>query len=144
MDTVIEQVETTAKLVAPSIGAEWQGGIYAGILGGVDGQPDQHIIKAPIKIELEGLTWQQAIEAGEAANINGFFDWSLPDRRESRLIAINAPDGFSLYDHYWTSTQGTHDTDFAWLQDFNNGGQDYNHKLTKYRAFFVRRILIIQ
>lgn len=41
---------------------------------------------------------------------------------------------------YWTSTQHASVSDFAWYQDFSNGGQDYWDKGHKLRARVVRRL----
>jgi hypothetical protein len=51
------------------------------------------------------------------APINGFSDWSLPDCREARLLAINTPDGFDEGDWYWTFEQYAGYADYAWFQD---------------------------
>ncbi len=141
MDTVIENAE--AQLRIPDIGEFWRGGVYAGIIGGIDGKPDYHLIHAPMENELIDQTWDKAVDSATAP-INGFIDWSLPDRRESRLLAINTPDGFSQDHWYWTATQGSGSTDVAWLQDFLDGDQDHDRKSYEGRARAVRRDLIIQ
>lgn len=131
-------------LVAPRIGALWleQGGIYAGIVGGEKGQPDYHLIHAASEHEIFDTNWNDAIEAAKA-NINGFADWSLPDRREARLLSINSPDSFDKDDWYWTSTQHADDSDSAWNQYFTYGTQNYDHKSYEARARAVRRVSII-
>jgi hypothetical protein len=131
-------------LIAPRIGALWpeQGGIYAGIVGGEKGQPDYHLIHAASEHEIFDTNWNDAIEAAKAS-INGFSDWSLPDRREARLLSINSPDSFDKDDWYWTSTQHAGDSDYAWNQDFSHGGQDLIHKSCEARARAVRRVSII-
>ena len=138
MDEVIEKTE---KLVAPKIGTPWQGGIYAGVVAGTDGQPDIYLVHAPVENELVGLNWADAIEAAKAP-IGGFLDWSLPDRREARLLAINTPDGFDKDDWYWTSTPYADATDCAWTQLFDYGNQDLNPKSYEGRARAVRRLII--
>ncbi len=129
----------------PSIGAFWseQGGIYAGIVGGKNGEPDYYLIHAPSDFELTDINWTNAIEA-EKKEINGFNDWSLPDRREARLLFINSQDSFDTDEWYWTSEQHANDSDYAWMQNFDDGYQDYYHKSYEYRARAVRRLLIIQ
>ncbi|BBB59911.1 hypothetical protein UNDKW_1638 [Undibacterium sp. KW1] len=128
---------------APKIGTAWQGGIYAGVVAGQDGQPDYHLIHAPAEFEIKDANWQTAIEKAQAP-INGFNDWSLPDRREARLLYINTPAGFDTAGWYWTSTQNAGGPDYAWMQGFGNGGQYDGHKSDEYRARAVRRLLIIQ
>ncbi|MFZ6724675.1 DUF1566 domain-containing protein [Undibacterium sp. MH2W] len=132
-------------LTPPSIGSFWpeQGGIYAGIIGGKNGAPDYHLIHAPSDFELIDINWTKAIEAAKK-EINDFNDWSLPDRREARLLFINSQDSFDTDEWYWTSEQDAHDTDYAWMQVFYYGGQDSNLKSYEYRARAVRRLLIIK
>lgn len=43
---------------------------------------------------------------------------------------------------YWSSTQRAADSDYAWVQNFGNGGQNGYHKSGYYRARAVRRIKI--
>lgn len=43
-------------------------------------------------------------------------------------------------DIYWTSTQHASDSDYAWLQYFNYGYQNYWYKSDKFRARLVRRL----
>ncbi len=45
---------------------------------------------------------------------------------------------------YWTSTPDANCPDYAWLQGFVNGGQDFTHKSLTYRARAVRRMLVIE
>ncbi len=130
---------------APRIGYEWigQGGIYAGIVGGENGEPDYHLIHATIDHEIDDTTWDLALIAAKAP-LNGFDDWSLPDRREPRLLSINSADSFDTDCWYWTATQCASNTDYAWVQHFYGGYQSISRKSNEYRARAVRRILIIQ
>ena len=139
MDAVIEQ---EVKLVAPKIGTAWQGGIYAGVVAGIDGAPDYHLVHAPVESELVDLTWTDAMEAAKQP-INGFLDWSLPDRREARLLYINTPEGFDVDDWYWTSTPDAGNTGYAWVQSFNGGNQGDDRKSSEHRARAVRRLIIL-
>lgn len=43
---------------------------------------------------------------------------------------------------YWTSTQHAGDSDTAWVQDFGDGGQDYDWKGNEYRVLAVRSEVI--
>lgn len=138
-------VVAQASVVVPAIGQAWpeQGGTYAGILRGENGQPDYHLIHTTIDHELTNIKWQAAIDSARKS-INDFRDWSLPNRREARLLTINSPESFDKDGWYWTSEQSADDPDYAWMQDFYNGNQNYDHKSIEYRARAVRRVLIIQ
>jgi len=127
----------------PCIGEIWpgQGGIYAGIMRGEDGAPDYHLIHATAEHELTGVNWEDAC-AGASVPDEGHADWSLPNRREARLLSINTPDGFDADGWYWTSTQHAANDSCAWLQNFHNGFQGYNRKSNEYRARAVRRLII--
>lgn len=129
----------------PRIGAAWpsQGGIYVGILRGENGAPDYHLVHAAVEHELTGANWEDAC-AGAALPIDGHADWSLPNRREARLLHINTPDGFDTDGWYWTSAQHAAYPDSAWVQHFFNGTQLYDHTSGEYRARAVRRVLIIE
>jgi len=68
----------------------------------------------------------------------GYNDWFLPSRDELDLMYKNLKQnnlgGFqSLY--YWSSSQG--DYNYAWNQDFSNGGQ-YNY--CKFSTYYVRAV----
>ncbi|BBB65884.1 hypothetical protein UNDYM_1631 [Undibacterium sp. YM2] len=143
-DDIILLPETPQVTInAPKIGTAWQGGIYAGVVAGQDGQPDYHLIHAPAEFEIKDANWQTAIEKAQAP-VNGFTDWSLPDRREARLLHTNTPAGFDTDGWYWTSTQLAGYPSYAWMQSFNGGDQGYYHKSDEDRARAVRRLLIIQ
>jgi hypothetical protein len=129
----------------PSLGQPWpeQGGIYAGIVRGENGQPDYHLIHATIEHELIKIKWQAAIDAAKT-RITLFTDWSLPNRREARLLTINSPESFDKDSWYWTSEQNANHPDYAWMQDFDYGNQYLTLKSGEYRARAVRRFSIIQ
>ena len=145
MDTAVEVEQEAAlglsQLIAPKIGTAWQGGIYAGVIGGKDGAPDYHLVHAPVENELADLNWADALEAAKQP-INGFSDWSLPDRREARLLSINTHEGFDMDDWYWTSTPYADYPDYAWFQGFDDGCQAGFRKSGEYRARAVRRLII--
>ena len=119
------------------------GGFYAGIIRGENGEPSYHLFHAPALQEIAATKWQNAVEKA-SASLNGFSDWSLPDRREARLLAINSPDSFDKDGRYWTSTQHAFSPDYAWIQDFSGGFQSINRKSVGCCARPVRRILIIE
>ncbi|MFA9275046.1 MAG: DUF1566 domain-containing protein [Candidatus Aquirickettsiella gammari] len=150
METIetTQAVATTAPATIkladlPKIGTAFAGGIYAGIIGGTDSQPDYALIHSTVDFELFDIKLADAITRAQEP-INGLTDWSLPDRREARLLTINTPDSFDVDDWYWTASQHADNSDYAWMQDFGGGYQDYDRKSTEYRARAVRRLLIIE
>jgi len=128
----------------PRIGTLWagHGGIFAGIVSGENGAPDYFLIHATPDHELLDIDWHNSVEAAQAP-INDLIDWSLPNRREARLLEINCRDSFDLDSLYWTSEQNAHDDSYAWMQNFGYGSQNDGHESSKYRARAVRRELII-
>ena len=129
----------------PRIGTFWaeHGGIFAGIVAGENNAPDYFLIHATSEHELVDIDRHNSVESAQAP-INGLTDWSLPNRREARLLAINCRDSFDLDSWYWTSEQDALNDDYAWVQGFNYGSQYFTHKSLKCRARAVRRVLIIE
>ncbi len=83
--------------------------------------------------------------------IGKFTDWYLPSRLELLLAhhelgtaGTFKPGGKQTLDSvwYWSSSQHAAYSDYAWLQYFGNGLQNYGHKSTTCRARAVRRIKI--
>nr|WP_294864388.1 DUF1566 domain-containing protein [uncultured Pseudogulbenkiania sp.] len=152
----------------PRIGEYWpgQGGVYAGLIRGENGQPDYHLIVAGgnegfvqeiawgshgadepnAKSEWDGLANTLALARSEhdhpaaewaaGLEIDGYADWYLPARREAALCYANVPELFEKAWH-WTSTQ--YSPYYAWIQYFNAGNQYDTHKATELRARAVRR-----
>ena len=157
--------------VPPAIGETWasQGGVYAGLMRGEDGQPDHHLIvprveQAQIKeiqwggvgedetaatSERDGLANTRAlIQSGHdhpaahwVANLDlhGHRDWYLPARRELALCCATVPELFERSGYYWSSTQFSAYN--AWGQAFAVGSQDLAHKCDALRARAVRRFI---
>jgi hypothetical protein len=117
----------------PPIGSAWQGGIYAGVARGEDGQPDHHLIVLT-QAEAE-LKWKAANEWAEKAG------GALPTRRELALCYANVPEIFDKA-WYWSSTQSAGGEASAWYRGFNYGDQNDNHKDGELRARAVRRLTI--
>jgi hypothetical protein len=166
----IAMPKTTQPTPVPRIGHPWleQGGIYAGIMAGRDGQPDYHLILAPAEQgSLEDVEWgpygksidgaasyfdgrantaamaAAGIELGArvlALQIDGHADYHLPSQAEMHLLAANLKDQFEQDDWYWTSTQ--YSSNFAWCQYFSYGFQHYYGKDVEARARAVRRFSI--
>ncbi|WP_375591568.1 DUF1566 domain-containing protein [Chitiniphilus eburneus] len=161
----------TSRPGPPRIGQTWpeEGGIYAGIMRGADGQPDYHlIVPADPQASIEEIAWgghgqetagadsdadgrantqalvqsdtaHPAAEWAAALRIDGHADFYLPSRRELRLLWVNVPELFEPA-WYWSSTQFPAYS--AWFQDFVDGYQNYGHKGIEYRARAVRRKVI--
>ena len=122
----------------PPIGQPWtaQGGTYAGIVRGRDGQPDRHMVLADARPNTR-LNWQAAMAWAAGVEVDGHTDFSLPDRYQSAVLFGNLDDQFEKA-WYWTSTPASEG--YAWYQLFSYGLQSSN--LTSYegRARAVRLI----
>ena len=155
----------------PRIGETWcgQGGVYAGLVRGENGQPDYHLVvsaadvgqaseiewgsagetEAGAQHEWDGLANTEALinsehqhpaaEWAAALDIEGLTDWYLPARRELALCYANVPELFEKR-WYWSSTQCS--PYYAWTQTFDDGNQDRVHKNFALRARAVRRFII--
>lgn len=126
----------------PAIGSHWpgQGGIYAGLVRGRDGQPDAHLIVATARPAAR-LAWKLAIEWARGVQADGHTDFTLPTRFESAVLFGNVGELFEP-NWYWTRTEYEHDGSYAWFQYFDYGSQFYYHKSCEGRAVAVRRLLI--
>ena len=127
-----EATATTPTTSQPTIGSVWQGGIYAGISRGEDGQPDGHIVLLDVK-PAKALTWEKA-KAWAAALGD---DARLPTKVEAALLYANLKGEFQTDDGYWTETPYS-DTG-AWYQFFDYGGQYGNSQSGTCLARAVRR-----
>lgn len=133
--------QITLFAVPPRIGAEWigQGGIYAGIARGRDGEPDYHVIVGPE--HSDDIAWQPAMDWAATIDVAGFRDFTLPWRREQSLMFANVPELFQQR-AYWSREQHESYSSYAWYQNFYNGYQYNWTKLGKLRARAVRRLVI--
>jgi len=109
------------------------GEIYAGILLGKNGEPDQHIFLSPG--QATDINWADAKAFAEKAG------GTLPTRREQALLFANLPEEFEKR-YYWSSEQRAGDPGYAWVQYFTDGYQGYGRKSSQYRARAVRRLPI--
>ncbi|MBP4048991.1 DUF1566 domain-containing protein [Chromobacterium violaceum] len=162
--------DSKPAITLPKIGEPWpeQGGVYAGLMRGENGQPDYHLIVAAdpaayleeiawggygedepgAKSEFDGLANTQALVASEqshpvaewaaALTIDGHQDLYLPARRELRLCWVNVPELFKDGWH-WSSTQAS--PCHAWFQAFGDGLQGTHRKNDELRARAVRRFV---
>lgn len=130
-------VATNPVANMPNIGDQWpeQGGIYAGIARGLDGEPDGHLVLLPNE-PTDKLNWTAANDwAKRVGN-----DSRLPTRFESALLYANLQDKIDTDGWYWTGTQSSDGT--AFNQDFHYGNQGSSTKKSEGRARAVRRLAI--
>jgi hypothetical protein len=137
--TQLKAEPARAATAPPAIGQPWQGGIYAGVSRGEDGQPDAQLVLAPDEPS-ERLEWQAAIDWATTVRAGGHDDWQLPSRVESALLYANLRDQFDTSTWYWTRSQ--YSAGFAWLQDFGDGIQGDDVKSYEGRARAVRRLIL--
>ena len=114
-----------------AIGSAFAGGMYAGIIRGADGRPDEHLVL--LDGDTDGVTWDAACAWAAAKGA------TLPTRAEQRLLMANLPDQFQAR-YYWSSAQAG--PSFAWSQDFSNGYQYDYLRSSEGRARAVRRFPI--
>ena len=170
-DFVIERLTGTPPATAagkvPRIGEYWvgQGGVNAGLMRGVNGEPDYYLIVPPKShTSLKKTTWGPYNKSVEGASdqydglknpkallamdeeypaakacaefaLDGHQDFYLGARREYALAYANVPELFETSDWYWSST---HSSDsLAWGQHFDFGGQTI---LVKDFESFVRPV----
>lgn len=159
------------NIIVPPLGTLWpeQGGIYLGLMRGVDGKPDYHLItpdgeggdvpdlewgaygkdEPGAKCRRDGLANTLALVASEHTHpaaeavaklqINGFTDWYLGSQAEMDLLTANAPELLVEGDWYWTSTQ--YSAGYAWVQDADGDASIYD-KDSEFKARAFRRLLI--
>lgn len=65
----------------------------------------------------------------------------FPEQTKLKVFKDGGAEAFAR-EWYWSSTQHVSGSDYAWMQYFYGGGQDYYLKVIKYRARAVRRIKI--
>ncbi|OYO27907.1 hypothetical protein [Janthinobacterium sp. PC23-8] len=114
-----------------AIGAAFAEGVYAGVVRGVNGAPDQHLLL--IDGEVDGVIWDTACIWAES--VGG----SLPTRAEQAVLFGNLKDHFQR-DWYWSSEQAGPST--AWDQYFLDGTQSSLTRSYEGRARAVRRLPI--
>ena len=151
----------------PKIGAVWpgEGGINGGLARDEAGNP-YWLIVSPGDVSLQEIEWggrgheepgAQSEFDGRANTLalcessvdhpaaqrcreiayEGHKDFYLAATRESTVLYASVPNLFEKA-WYWTSTQGS--ADDAWLQLFDDGGQDYALKYDQGRVRAVRRL----
>ena len=114
-----------------AIGSTFAGGMYAGIIRGADGAPDEHLVL--LDGDTDGVTWDAACAWAAAKGA------TLPTRAEQRLLMANLPDQFQAH-YYWSSAQAGPSS--AWGQYFFDGYQNGFYRSYEGRARAVRRFPI--
>lgn len=85
--------------------------------------------KKKLDSNLNGLNWYEAKTKCETYEEGGYNDWYLPTKDELNMMYNELPKrklGDLSRGYYWSSTEV--DSNFAWLQHFNDGYQGANEK----------------
>lgn len=109
------------------------GELYAGLLLGKDGEPDQHIVLLPP--EAIDLDWNVAADWATATG------GDLPSLRELALLRANLPEQFKP-DWYWSKEENSPSCGFGQL--FIQGSQIHGLKGFPGRARAVRRVPLLE
>lgn len=125
----------------PAIGATWpgQGGIYAGMVRGQNGNPDYHLIVHAN--DLDASHWKTALQWAKDLYADDHSDFTLPNRPEQAILFGNVPELFRK-EYYWSETQHAEYYGYAWCQSFYDGYQFITRKSSQLRARAVRRLTI--
>jgi len=114
----------------PPIGAEWNGGLYAGL---------SIADNVPVALVLlpgdENLNWSDAQAWAEKQG------GVLPSRFDHLVLLKNLKNQFKP-EWYWSDEHFASYDGYAWIQSFLNGFQFYYRKSDNYRARAVRRLVI--
>ena len=108
-----------------------EGEVYAGLLLGKNGEPDQHIFLLPG--EIQEVNFDEAMKFADDAG------GRLPTRREQALLFANLPEEFTPR-WYWSGEK--RGSGSAWNQIFDYGSQDWDDTLYECRARAVRSIAL--
>jgi hypothetical protein len=129
------------KLGLPRIGEVWEGegGIFAGLVRGEDGQPDYYLVVHTA--QNAAGPWQAAMDWAKNLQADGHHDFVLPNRREQAILYGNVPELFEKA-WYWSGVTHASHPSSAWMQDFYDGLQGNTLKVLVYRARAVRRVPI--
>lgn len=109
------------------------GEVYAGLILGQNGEQDYHLFAT--LGDHPKLNWKDAIALAKKKKL------ALPDRRELRLLCVNAKQHFQE-SWYWSGEQHAGNDGSAWYQTFTYGNQSLTHKDNELRVVLVRRVPI--
>jgi hypothetical protein len=91
--------------------------------------------------EVNKSNWNAVTDSVAALEIEGHNDFTLPFRKEQALLFANVPELFEA-EYYWSCEQPAGNSDCAWCQGFDLGGQYTSGKSSSLRAVSVRRLVI--
>lgn len=114
----------------PSIGAEYEGGIFAGL--SIENEQPVALVLLPGD---ESLTWSDAVAWAEKQG------GALPSRIDQLVLFKNLKGEFQEA-WYWSGEQFAGNSGYAWGQDFGYGLQGITRKGGSCRARAVRRLPI--
>jgi len=133
MTTTTEKKSLSLTVVAAlALGSQLEGGTFQGILTLPNGTHAAIVLLADKPSER--LTWKQAKDWAQSV------DGELPARPAAAMLFANAKDQFEPKWH-WTSE--AFDGSYAWVQDFDGGGQYWGHVGDKTCARAVRMIPLV-
>ncbi len=115
-----------------AIGAEWQGGEYAGPTV-YDNAPHRLVL---LPGDVSSVDWDRAMKWAEEQG------GTLPTRIDYLVLLANLRTRFKQDAYYWSCEQSASGAEAAWLQDVTGGNQGYWLKSFKHRARAVRRLPI--
>jgi len=92
------------------------------------------------------MTWTAAINYCEALTLGGQSDWRLPNFNELYFLADRSKSNPAIdstfqnvvSNDYWSSITVVGNENYAWLVDFNGGGDNLYRKSDSYYARCVR------
>lgn len=124
------------KALAPLITmpALAKGEHWAGIMI-TDGRPTHHLVLLPG--EQRDIDWKKSGAWAAKQHAAG----RLPTRPEQALLFANLKDQFRER-AYWSDTQSADFSDWAWFQNFGDGGQYYYYESAELACRAVRSIPI--
>lgn len=135
----VAAVPTSAAGIPP-IGEYWagHGGEYVGLGRMADGKQYSLILGPEAS---EKLSHADALKYVQGLEVDGHKDFVLMGRRSGALCYANLPERFKK-EWYWLGEQFEADVAFAWVQDFSDGYQYYDHKGHEFWVRAVRSELI--
>lgn len=138
LDLTTPRIEFSATLAstrlddqAPPTGADYAGGVYAGVTLDEGGEPMRLVLMPG---DEEDLDWEDAKTWAAAQGS------VLPSRIDALLLFQRLKDRFQP-SYYWTAEPYS-DPSYAWMQYFSGGYQTYDRTSGEGRARAVRRVPI--
>jgi hypothetical protein len=123
-------VAAAAPIEIPAIGAVFRGGKYAGI----SLENERRVALVLLAGEIEGTH-------AEAQAFAKKQDGVLPSRIDQLVLLKNLKREFKAR-WYWSDEKHAELGEYAWIQHFGDGDQDFLHQSNEYLAVAVRRVPI--